>query len=711
MGSWASSNPKTTYGVDEFKWMRGHIGGLAQNGNSTGYTLEPGECKIFGYDKDNSINSKSQNPNVDLFPGWGPGRQGLIVGNFGANNLNANDIIEFVVTPDDGPVRQGVNRTYCNRFIGHRVDGSQGNGGLEIGSFALPTAVNFTQPDPTWFPQARSSQRLPVSAYSSPKPFMIFGTYMNVEQASVGTRDAFASAPRLMSNPAITSRPFQGLGPDQLAKGQEIWRCDPLPMAYDSALLDITFGNQGRFGGGHNAQTGVTHCATRQLDAVPPLSLMSLSHAIANGFADRFGQVEARVSNGLGTMEGAGKYHFEPSDIAFSTASYAAPQVDRAIGNSFASPLIEADQVTGSGFFNGPVGTIMPFFDHSYLANAALFDSWFCSSLHDGKKFPSGSPYQDSRNAATVVTGFFEQAAVDPEKRLLNPRVLPASAATVAKDRLITGAALRPEAIARLGAHVFLDGAFNVNSTHKDAWRAVLTTARNSAKLLNGNPVSTTEKTPFGSSGIVAAEAAVPTANPTELNQWSGFRALDDSQIEKLAEQIVKEVRSRGPFLSLADFINRRPGDNGAARLLGTIQAAIEAADLNDALKGGNRGVASTDFANLPAPEVATAGGGLSRSTGIPGYLMQSDLLSTVANELTPRGDTFRIRGYGAATDTSGGVIAEAWCEAIVQRLPQYLDTADSAETEFASLTSKVNQTFGRRFQIITFQWLPREAV
>jgi hypothetical protein len=170
-------------------------------------------------------------------------------------------------------------------------------------------------------------------------------------------------------------------------------------------------------------------------------------------------------------------------------------------------------------------------------------------------------------------------------------------------------------------------------------------------------------------------------------------------------------VRSRGPFLSLADFINRRPGDNGAARLLGTIQAAIEAADLNDALKGGNRGVASTDFANLPAPEVATAGGGLSRSTGIPGYLMQSDLVSTVANELTPRGDTFRIRGYGAATDTSGGVIAEAWCEAIVQRLPQYLDTADSAETEFASLTSKVNQTFGRRFQIITFQWLPREAV
>jgi hypothetical protein len=711
MGSWASSNPKTTYGVDEFKWMRGNIGGLAQNGNSTGYTLEPGECKIFGYDKDNSIHSNSQNPNVDLSPGWGPGRQGLIVGNFGANNLNGDDIIEFVVTPDDGPKRGGVNRTYCNKFIGHRMDGSQGNGGLELGSSALRTTIDFTKPDPAWFPESRSSQRLPVSQYSSPKPFMIFGTYLNVEQASAGTRDAFASAPRLMTNSAITSRPFRGIDPENLTKFQEIWRCDPLPMAYDSALIDINSQDQGRFGGGHNAQTGVIRSATRQLDAAPPLSLMSLSHAIANGFTDRFGQVEARVSNGFGSMEGSGKYHFETGDIAFSSLTYAPPQVDRAIGNSFASPFIKADGITGSGLYNGPVGKILPSFDHSYLANAALFDSWFCSSLHDGGKFPSGAPYQDSRSAAAVVAGFFEQAAVDPEKRLLNPRVLPASAATVAKDRLIDGQALRSEAIARLGAHVFLDGAFNVNSTRKDAWRAILTTSRDCAKLLNGSPVSNIGETPFGSSGIVAAEAAAPTANPTEIGQWSGFRTLDDTQIEKLAEQIVKEVKARGPFLSLADFINRRPGDSGDARLLGTAQAAIEAAGLNDALKGGNRSVAASDFANLPAPEVASAGGGLSRSTGIPGYLMQSDVLSAVANELTPRGDTFRIRGYGSATDASGRVRAEAWCEAIVQRVPDYLDPADSSEIEHANLTSNVNRNFGRRFQIITFQWLPREAV
>jgi hypothetical protein len=710
MGSWASSNPKTTYGVDEFKWMRGHIGGLAQNGNSTGYALEPGECKVFGFDQENSA-STSADPNVDLSPGWGPGRQSLIVANFGANNLNADDVVEFVVTPDDGPVRDRVNRTYCNKFIGHRASSSQGNGGLTLGSSALPVTIDFTRPDSSRFPESRSSQRLRVSDYSSPKPFMILGTYLNVEQSSAGTLDAFSSAPRLMTNSAITSRPFRGFETDQLSKGQELWRCDPLPMAYESALIDINSQDQGRFGGGHNAQNGVTRCATRQLAATPPLSLMSLSHAIANGFTDRFGQVAERVSLGLSSLEGAGGYRFEAGDIAFSGVTYAPPQVERAIGNSFASPFVKADGVTDSGSYYGPESRILPLFDHSYLANAALFDSWFCSSLHDGGKIPPAAPYQDDRSAADVLTGFFEQSAVDPAKRLLNPRVLPASSPVRAKGRLMNGQALHPEAISRIGAHVFLDGAFNVNSTRKDAWQAVLTTARDNAKLLNGKPVPNTGKTPFGSSGIVAAEAAAPTANPTEVSQWSGFRSLDDAQIEKLAGQIVKEVKTRGPFLSLADFINRRPGDSGNARLLGTTQAAIEAAGLNDALKGGNRSVATSDFANLPAPEAATAGGGLSRSVGIPGYLMQSDVLSAVANELTPRGDTFRIRGYGSATDAAGRVIAETWCEVIVQRMPDYLDPADPAETEHAELTKKVNQTFGRRFQIISFQWLPREAV
>lgn len=712
-GPWSTSGNK--YGQRNFNWLRGNLGGLAQKGVSTGYTLEPGECKIFGHDKDTKTSEWSGDPNVNLSPGWGPGRQALIVADFGAKGLGPDDSIEFIVSPDKDPNPSNV-RTYCNKWIGHRAPGSQssgGNGGLALGGNSLPTTINFDQPDPAWFPVVRSSQRLKVSQYSTPKPFMIFGHYMNVEQSSAGTRDAFASSPRLLTNPVITTRRLRSFEPDQLASFQEVWRCDPLPMAYDSVLIDISANDRGRFGGGHSALTGVTRCATRQLDAAPPLSLMSLSHAIANGFADRFGQAPERYAKGLDGLQSDGQngaYKFEPGDIAFSTVTYAAPQVERAIGNSFATPFIRANQVTGSGAYHAANGT-HPLFDHSYLANSALFDAWFCSSLHDGGKFPAGAPYKDSRSAPAVLEEFFDGALSDPAKRLINPRVIPASAPALAKERLVKGQGLHPEAIARLGAHVFLDGSFNVNSTRKEAWQALLSTARDQAKLLNGNPTSGEGKTPFGSSGLVTAGAAAPSSNPTEIEQWNGFRELDDEGIANLAEEIVNQVKERGPFLSLADFLNRRPGDSGDARLLGTVQAAIEAAKLNDNIKGGGRGLSAADFGKLPGAEVASAGGGMARSAGIPGYLMQSDVLASVANELTARGDSFRVRGYGAATDSEGRVIAEAWCEAIVQRVPEYLDTTDTAETEFVALKSEVNRSFGRRFQVIAFQWLPRDAV
>jgi hypothetical protein len=76
-----------------------------------------------------------------------------------------------------------------------------------------------------------------------------------------------------------------------------------------------------------------------------------------------------------------------------------------------------------------------------------------------------------------------------------------------------------------------------------------------------------------------------------------------------------------------------------------------------------------------------------------------------LGNAATPRSDTFTIRAYGEARDAAGKPIAKAWCEAVVQRLPEYVDNRDPAETPFASLAS-TNKTFGRRFTIASFRWL-----
>jgi hypothetical protein len=325
---------------------------------------------------------------------------------------------------------------------------------------------------------------------------------------------------------------------------------------------------------------------------------------------------------------------------------------------------------------------------------------------------PPGAPLRDTRQAPQVLRDFLERAPGDREARLLNPRIIPASPPEQAKARLLSGNNLHPEAISRLAAHVFLDGAFNVNSTRKDAWRALLATSRDQAKRhTNGGRLATDHSTPFGTSGLVSAGAAKPANQAAELEQWSGFRTLSDEQLDQLAERLVDEIKRRGPFLSLADFLNRRPNGKGVEQLLGAVQAAIEQAGLNAAFKGGGRGLSAADFAGLPGAVVAGAGGGMSRSTGIPGYLMQADVLAPIANQLTPRGDTFRIRGYGSATNAKGQVLAEAWCEALVQRQPEYLDGLDEAETPRADLKRPLNRIFGRRLEIITFQWLPRSAV
>ena len=71
----------------------------------------------------------------------------------------------------------------------------------------------------------------------------------------------------------------------------------------------------------------------------------------------------------------------------------------------------------------------------------------------------------------------------------------------------------------------------------------------------------------------------------------------------------------------------------------------------------------------------ATTGGSNRRSTdGIAGSITQANVLRALAPRLSARSDTFRIRAYGEVRDSSDNIIAMAMCEAVVQRLPEYVD-------------------------------------
>jgi hypothetical protein len=100
------------------------------------------------------------------------------------------------------------------------------------------------------------------------------------------------------------------------------------------------------------------------------------------------------------------------------------------------------------------------------------------------------------------------------------------------------------------------------------------------------------------------------------------------------------------------------------------------------------------------------------RSTAIPGWLTQADVLQAIGPVIAARSDTFRIRTCGEALSADGKtVLARAWCEAIVQRVPDFIDPADPPFARLANLKSDLNKRFGRRFALTSFRWLSANEI
>ena len=86
--------------------------------------------------------------------------------------------------------------------------------------------------------------------------------------------------------------------------------------------------------------------------------------------------------------------------------------------------------------------------------------------------------------------------------------------------------------------------------------------------------------------------------------------------------------------------------------------------------------------------------------------------MSALSSIATVRGDTFKIRSYGEANAADGKtVLARAWCEVVVQRVPDFVDPTDVPETKIADLSSNANLKFGRRFNIVSFRWLTENEI
>jgi hypothetical protein len=370
-------------------------------------------------------------------------------------------------------------------------------------------------------------------------------------------------------------------------------------------------------------------------------------------------------------------------------------QPGNAVGNSLFSPYVTTSRSSEAraNTWWSMTGTTT-YYDISYLLNTALWDRYFFSGIP-----PAGGTFALNPASASQTTL--------PNARL---RIIENTAATLAALRDLREPAAR----------LLINGAFNINSTSEAAWSALLAGTRN--LLLQGD---SSTGTPFPRQLLPSLASTNASVEKNDAS-YAGFRRLTDAQIATLATEIVKQVKLRGPFLSLSHFINRTlAASTSPQSLKGPLQAAIDNAALNSSLvagravvwpnNGGDDGGGSTvgPYAENKLTQ------GLSASTGIPGWLSQADLLQPLGPSLAARSDTFVVRTYGDVLDPLNStaatpvVISRAWCEAVVQRFPDYMDASSTgnAPTIAPSAATADNQQFGRRFRIVSFRWLTPDEI
>ncbi len=444
------------------------------------------------------------------------------------------------------------------------------------------------------------------------------------------------------------------------------------------------------------------------------------------------------------------------------------------VGNSFASPLVAATKVLQD---NGPNWTE---FDQTYLLNAALWDGFFLSSvapwmktdnttaaLPDHPQFKTGNagsaasaPANQVKSVAQVIESFvLEGTPLD------NPRFSIERSGN--SDEAIIGAL---DDYRRSASVLLNQGAFNVNSTSPEAWKAFLGNAKQQAlQGLAADAPGQKDNARFLRT-VTRQESSPAAGNAENVSNWQGFANLSDTQIEKLAKAIVAENKERftvsvrgerdltnppgarlfgghdkstTPYLGLAEFINRFLCPQTWANRCGALQAAIfradaeEAAGLSDRLYGGigslRLNAASLSTSDTPwfrHPENIEAGNGgrVHTALGAPGNLLQSDLLQSLGSALATRSDTFTLRCFGEALLPSGET-GVAWMEVVVQRTPEFVDRADPAETGssapkplgFGAPTSTdpttnrnlslINHILGRRFKVTSMRWLKTDEI
>ena len=390
-----------------------------------------------------------------------------------------------------------------------------------------------------------------------------------------------------------------------------------------------------------------------------------------------------------------------------------APRTANAIGNSHASPFIARDRVL---IDKGEGAGRVEAHDHSYVNNHIFFDDWFFSSITpDYEAFTQ----QENRSIKQVYSDLLTGTQELANSQYRPARILREKEAADQADLLLDA----DNAWLNIGAEIEVEGMFNINSTSVAAWKSLLWNQKNALtpEAVFGVVSATDWSTNLSShSDVVFSRTTVAgdpfSASNPDISLLATPMSMNESEIEALAVAIVEQVKSRGPFLSLSEFINRQLSNNEDLALAGAVESALielsESSTNNpyaeiQALHPEQVVLPSDANAIYRFPKAAEG----YAVYGTPGWARQADVIRSLAPIMTARDDTFKIRAYGEAKDArTGAVIARSWCEAVVQRKADYVDSENN-RADATSLLSERNQRFGRRFEIVSFRWIAQDEV
>jgi Tfp pilus assembly protein PilX len=653
-------------------------------GNGLRYPLKTDSGAIVNVPANSTVRYRAQ-PNA--YTAGASGSSGMVPPGYSAHTRHFSTTHHEVYVGFDRETASDPSLGYGGMYVdfdfgNKRLKPSETRGETQGGTKPSNQRTN-AKAHPTVFRQITEAMGRPLTSSQlsgSKSPIMIISYNAKTE----GSTDAAARTRYLgRLNPRAHHVDFYDLSQKERDMMSYEYVVDPLVSWKNRALETSTTGNA-YFGGGLNAELGNSFVTTHSVPKEPIVSLAALQHSCANGFEI-----------------------FRPKDgyACLNAREPMMPQVSHAIGNSVAPPIFTPAQTESTLAGSRPAA------DHSYLANLNLWDDWFFSGISPQDRATFTTKKRAQRQ---VAQEFLDGTAKLPTVRYLQDTG--SQEVSQLMTKLFSGANPTDAATQFVASLIRVDGMFNVNSTSVEAWKSILGGLKGREIVVRSpegkESAASSKDEDVPVTGMLSPVDAIADGQDSQVKdpeQWVGRREITEEEIEQLAQAIVKEVRKRGPFLSLSDFVNRRPGSDKNLARAGAVQSALDSedVDINSAWQESDRAVSNAVTSRFAFPEAEKGASGY----GMPGIVKQADILTPIAPILAARSDSFIIRTYGESVDEDGKVLARAWCEATVERSKDFVDTVDKLETPIASLSSNANKTFGRRYEMTSFRWLHPDEV